>query len=131
MASTASDTEQGHVLSMDKAAFILIRIKKVFQKKKKGHLSEKPSIKKRIPLLRAKTLPAIISPSLGIIQAPLADSKSKIPTITTTTDSNGHSKISPGKSRCKRSPGSSSAGKKRDSGSESLGYNKGCQADKT
>ncbi|KAF8767912.1 hypothetical protein HNY73_020786 [Argiope bruennichi] len=87
MASTASDSEQGHVLSMDKAAFILIRIKKAFQKKKKGHLSQKPSIKKRIPLLRAKTLPAIITPSLSIIQAPLdPGTRSKIPTITTTRE---------------------------------------------
>ncbi|XP_071033123.1 uncharacterized protein [Parasteatoda tepidariorum] len=64
-----------------------------------SHLSEKSSIKKRIPLLRAKTLPAIISPSLSIIQAPL-DPDTKVPTITHTEVP---SKISPsGKSGCKR-----------------------------
>ncbi|XP_035214385.1 uncharacterized protein LOC118188137 [Stegodyphus dumicola] len=81
-----------------------------------SHLSEKPSIKKRNPLLRAKTLPAIISPSLSIVQAPLdPQTRSKIPTITH-TEINGHSKISPGKSRSKRSPGSS--GKKNSTSSE-------------
>lgn len=40
MASTASDSDQSHVLSMDKAAFILIRIKKAFMKKKKGWVSD-------------------------------------------------------------------------------------------
>ncbi|GFS79072.1 hypothetical protein NPIL_398001, partial [Nephila pilipes] len=82
------------------------------------HLSQKPSIKKRIPLLRAKTLPAIISPSLSIIQAPLdPETRSKIPTITTTLEVNGHSKASPGKSRSKRSPGSS--GKRKENVDES------------
>ncbi|CAL1274010.1 unnamed protein product [Larinioides sclopetarius] len=80
MASANTSPKGVGNLTLDKAAFLLIRIKRIFVKKKnkgRSHL-EKPVSKKKPPLLRARTLPAIICPSLNIIQAQLeADSSGR------------------------------------------------------
>ncbi|XP_071036115.1 ankyrin repeat and fibronectin type-III domain-containing protein 1-like isoform X2 [Parasteatoda tepidariorum] len=73
MASASTSPKGVGNLTLDKAAFLLIRIKRIFVKKKnkaRSHLDKAPS-KKKPPLLRARTLPAIICPSLNIIQAQL------------------------------------------------------------
>ncbi|XP_072155401.1 ankyrin repeat and fibronectin type-III domain-containing protein 1 isoform X2 [Bemisia tabaci] len=66
-------------LTIDRAAFLLLRVKRVFRKKKqqrkqKSELPEirpvaPPGSKQPPPLLRSRTLPAIVVPGLSILQA--------------------------------------------------------------
>lgn len=111
MASSMSlpTTKRGGNLSMDRAAFLLIRIKRIFHKKRaKDHVTDKPVAKKKPPLLRAKTLPAIITPSLNIIQAQLEANS----VVTNLPDVSQEGKESPSHTRTRRSPSAGSEGQK-------------------
>ncbi|XP_067128446.1 ankyrin repeat and fibronectin type-III domain-containing protein 1 isoform X2 [Centruroides vittatus] len=106
---TLPTTKRGGNLSMDRAAFLLIRIKRIFHKKRaKDHVTDKPIAKKKPPLLRAKTLPAIITPSLNIIQAQLEANN----VVTNIPDVGQEGKESPSHTRTRRSPSAGSEGQK-------------------
>ncbi|XP_076323113.1 ankyrin repeat and fibronectin type-III domain-containing protein 1-like isoform X2 [Tachypleus tridentatus] len=68
-----------------------------------SHVTEKILPKKRPPLLRAKTLPAIITPSLSIIQAQLDSTRSP----GNKSENNCQIKLSPSHIKAKRSSSSS------------------------
>uniref|UniRef100_A0A8D8YBP6 Ankyrin repeat and fibronectin type-III domain-containing protein 1 n=1 Tax=Cacopsylla melanoneura TaxID=428564 RepID=A0A8D8YBP6_9HEMI len=95
--------ESNQGLSIDRAALILLRVKRVFRKKKQQRNKEKQggdpvhilnkssSIKKKVPppLLRSRTLPAIVVPGLSILQAQISDNRSTS-TLDTTCDNNSN-----------------------------------------
>lgn len=69
-----SDNKRRQSLSIDKAAFLLLRIKRVFKKRSQSQQIEKrdkegPRGQQPPPLLRSSTLPAIIVPGLNILHA--------------------------------------------------------------
>lgn len=120
--STPPEPKSG-TLSLDKAAFLLIRLKRAFHKKKtKGQVSERascssaaggsgpggvppsaPGRRKPAPLLRARTLPAIVTPSLCIIQAQL-DAGQQQGTAMTQHRQPRHAKKKQQADSCKGSP---------------------------
>ncbi|XP_054282123.1 uncharacterized protein LOC128999573 [Macrosteles quadrilineatus] len=76
--------DSSSALTIDRAAFLLLRVKRVFRKKKQQRKEAKaaaeaaaaaapkislPGVKQPPPLLRSRTLPAIVVPGISILQA--------------------------------------------------------------